>query len=437
MKNYLTIKTLTFDLRSLLFFLVLLGFSQSFAQVNSVGAGDDGSKSCDLCDLSANQINAQSLKNCGYGFSLDSGLDAPCVRDHYVWDFGDGNQSSSTSSFAYHRFDQNGTYNVCATVWAELNGAWCSSTLCISLTVTGCENPCSDCDIIVDPPTVTDISDCEKGFNVNVDLNGSNCTQQGLVWDFGDGTVLNTTQTNPIHQYTVPGVYTVCVTQKMTTVFGQPCETTSCTTVDVTDCNDQYDCSDCGTSINPIQIWNLSNCRRGFNAGSGMNGTNCTRVDQVWDFGDGNMITTTNAFVSNQYAMDGTYDVCFTVNASHNVTGEICSTTRCTTIVISGCGINTENDLSGTRQSQPNANGDFVSVSPNPIAAGKTLNINIDQAIQGLQLLDLTGRIILTQEVDGFGDQQIQIPSELSEGIYFVRSTHGEFNPVRVLVRNQ
>jgi|GEM_PF-5266679 len=429
-------KSKSLDFRFWLLCATLFTFSQSFTQVTTSGPGNDGSKTCELCDLSANQINVQPFKGCGFGFSLSSGLDAPCVRDHYVWDFGDGTQSSSNSSFAFHRFPGNGTYNVCGTVWAELNGEWCSSTLCISVTVTGCDNPCSDCSNTLAPPTVSHLTNCVKRFNVNSQANGSTCTAGDYTWDFGDGTVLNTSVSNPYHQYTASGVYTVCVTQSLTTANGQPCEITSCNTINVTNCDPQFSCSDCGISINPIQIWTLNNCRRGFTAGSNINGSNCTRTDVSWDFGDGTVITPPGSFVSHQYTMDGTYDVCLTVNAEHNVTGEMCSETRCTTITVTGCGTNIQIDQSGNKAIPTALDGKDISVFPNPIAAGERLNLTLSQSVEEIQLLDVTGRIILKQRTGGGADLNMNIPGDLSPGLYFVRSSKGEFKPVSIQIQH-
>jgi uncharacterized repeat protein (TIGR01451 family) len=132
----------------------------------------------------------------------------------FVWDFGDGNTSTNTST-VQNSYATPGTYTV--TLTAYVNGIVCG-TYTTNVTVTG-----------IAPGS------CQAFYFVNYQSNGvtifmdssnvGSSTNNQYVWDFGDGT----TGSGPIftHVYSGAGPYVACLT--LSTQTG--CVDTFCTTI--------------------------------------------------------------------------------------------------------------------------------------------------------------------------------------------------------------
>lgn len=195
-----------------------------------------------------------------------------------LWDFGDGNFSTSTNPS--HTYAASGTYNVCQHVY---NATCDTSTFCTSITV------CI-------PPTVS-FTTMAAGAGA-IDFSGSATESTTYSWDFGDGSPLGA-GLNPSHTYTLSGTYTVCVT-----AYG--CDSiTTCDTVSV--CVPAMANFSFSESNGTVQFSNATT-----------NGTSW-----MWDFGDA---TTDTAFApSHTYTMNGIYNVCLTANGCE-------SDTMCTTV---------------------------------------------------------------------------------------------------------
>ena len=112
----------------------------------------------------------------------------------YLWDFGDGN--TSTSSWAQHTYAQDGTYNVCLTVSNPATG--CSDVTCQSVTIT---SGCNASFFWFEDTVNNDVIFC---------VNNSTGSNLSYLWDFGDGNTANTAY--PTHTYASAGVYDVCLT---------------------------------------------------------------------------------------------------------------------------------------------------------------------------------------------------------------------------------
>lgn len=114
----------------------------------------------------------------------------------YLWDFGDGNSDSTTVPNASHIYTSYGTY----------------TPKVILKDPTGCLIPLSGIDTIriqgSEPEFgIDDSLFCDRGT-----VNFSDSTQSSdpivsYAWDFGDGGA--SALTNPVHSYTVPGLYTI------------------------------------------------------------------------------------------------------------------------------------------------------------------------------------------------------------------------------------
>jgi len=202
----------------------------------------------------------------------------------FAWDFGDGN--TSTFENPLHTFEEPGTYPVC-------------------LTATNICGSASSCQVVtvVCPASDANFGISADGLSVQF-TDSSNNDPLTILWDFGDGG--QSTQANPLHNYTDYGTYTVCFT--------------------VT--------NECDTTVNCQQIvLTCPNPEVNFNATSVattvdfMDMTPGSPTSWAWDFGDGNV-----SFVQNPtytYASFGTYTVCLTATDSCG-TNTICKSVEVT-----------------------------------------------------------------------------------------------------------
>ena len=113
-------------------------------------------------------------------------------------------------------------------------------------------------------------------------------------WDFGDGS--GSTEQNPIHVYTAAGTYTVSLTASA------PGSSNTLTMVDLIDVAPAAPCPSVG-GFTAVQDPNMLRTVD-FTALVPQN-----VVDFIWDFGDGNMQTTTSTTISHTYATAGTFMV--------------------------------------------------------------------------------------------------------------------------------
>lgn len=127
----------------------------------------------------------------------------PARYDSFAWDFGDG--STSTEREPEHTFTAEGTYTVKFS--SKSNGA---DEITGSKSITINSLPKTDFSI--------DTTALRSTRVFTVKTNSSNCT---YAWEFGDGST--TTESNPSHQYSAPGTYTVT----LTTTDNQNCSDTT------------------------------------------------------------------------------------------------------------------------------------------------------------------------------------------------------------------
>ena len=141
----------------------------------------------------------------------------------YLWDFGDG--TASTLANPSHVYQQPGTYNVCLTVnvIASNTGVVCTATWCDSVTV-GNTPPLVNCN-----PNFTAQS-CSTTTNTSSGVcftSAPNPPGTIYMWNFGDGNSSNLP--NPVHNYSAPGNYMVCLTVSIPGITGTiACTATWC-----------------------------------------------------------------------------------------------------------------------------------------------------------------------------------------------------------------
>lgn len=119
--------------------------------------------------------------------------------DLWHWDFGDG--TSADEPFITHFYPEPGTYTVCLTIFDTDQGM----ILCTD----------SVCQVIhIDSPLLAMFSSYLDTLSGQQNTHYFNDMTLEIpnewYWDFGDGTF--STLQNPVHQFTYPGTYNVCLT---------------------------------------------------------------------------------------------------------------------------------------------------------------------------------------------------------------------------------
>ncbi|GAB4416580.1 MAG: hypothetical protein OHK0039_26060 [Bacteroidia bacterium] len=222
----------------------------------------------------------------------------------YLWDFGDGNQSTNFSPV--HTYIAAGVYTACLYVTDSL----CSDSFCVP--------------VVVDTTSLCDASftyATTGGPLVNFFVNPlPNTLYQ---WDFGDSTY--STDPNPGHQYQTSGIFQACLTVTDTL---QGCTATHCEIIYVAGQNlCQADFSFDTLGGNVVSFTDLSS---GSSPGA--------PLIYHWDFGDGNYDSTSNPV--HTYGQGGIYVVCLTITDPLIS----CTTSACYVVVI-GSGSNCAADF--------------------------------------------------------------------------------------------
>jgi len=212
----------------------------------------------------------------GYTFT-DQSSNTPTT---WLWDFGDGN--TSTSQNPANQYTADGTYFVCLTI----TNASGSDMLCDSVVVTGAT---------VNPPPVANFSYTDNGTGLLdfTDLS-SNPPFISWSWTFGDG---NTSAAqNPMNQYASNGTYTVCVTVTNANGNDMFCDIVTITGIG-------------GGPVAPVALFSW------MDGGGALidftDQTSNTPTSWAWDFGDG--FTSTAQSPVHQYSATATkYNACLT-----------------------------------------------------------------------------------------------------------------------------
>jgi len=263
--------------------------------------------------------------------------------DSIRWTFGDGTSSSQVNP--NHIYTQPGTYTVCLRIQKRDSIGTLTSCVRETCNTIVVQSP-QTCNLVANfyayPDSAATVSNTFQFVNTSAPLNNSD----SIRWTFGDGTASN--QLNPVHSYTQPGTYTVClvIQKRDTTGTLTNCIREICHQVTVMPvCNIQSNFSWRADSLNNRRIYFTN---QSVSATAGATAT--------WSFGDGTSSTAWNPV--HEYAQSGLYYVCLKVQLSAN-----CFSYFCDTVIIQAALPNC-NQQSNFSFSRSNSNTLLFSFSP-------------------------------------------------------------------------
>ena len=322
--------------------------STSFTLTKCIDVVISNCNTCN-CSIPAFQIMEEhTLPGCNKIFRLAAAAPTGCTAEpNVLWNFGDGTAPLLTSdNFVNHEYGGNGTYMVCATVYAMGADSTCVDTLteCLTVTVTNCISVC-DGEIVDYELVINNGNGCDVAMKVQLFNVIGNCTLNDTTfWDFGDGSTGISTGTSGLvassilHQYATDGTYTACATVYLDDPnTGHIDSLEKCFTFDVTGC------TPCVCDINDFDITTnaIDGCGVKFAAFNFDIAGSCEVNDTImWNFGDGTTGMSTDAtgvasITVHHYATNGMYTVCATAKAGFGSCAD--DTTICVTVIVDHC----------------------------------------------------------------------------------------------------
>ena len=211
----------------------------------------------------------------------------------FTWNFGDGTTTTTGIDSIQHAYAAAGTYTVSVTL---NDTVFCNAPLTDSFKLSVAS--------LVKAVFTTPSSGCAP---YTAQFTNTSSAGQQFYWNFGDGST--STQTNPTHYYSKPGIYPV----ELVAVDSSTCNIADSTTINIT-------------------VYSLPNASFNFspqpaveNTPVTLTNTSTSATNYKWDFGDGStLVTTQDTVVTHQYVKTGTYNVCL---IAYNADG--CADTAC------------------------------------------------------------------------------------------------------------
>ncbi|MCX6209261.1 MAG: PKD domain-containing protein, partial [Bacteroidetes bacterium] len=257
-------------------------FTVTLTVSNTNGCTATSSATVTLLAKPTSSFNLSNYNSCLNNRTI-SPVNTSTNASSYFWDFGDGILTNETNPV--HTYVNAGTYVV---TLISLNGNGCTDTL--KKTVSIVNKPVS---LFAIGGNATQCLNNNIFTFVNYSTNAATYS-----WDFGDGATA--TNANTSHTYSSAGTYTITLT--VTSTSG--CTTTSSQTIIV------------NNKPNASFVVNAATQCLGGNVFSFTNtSVNINNVSYVWNFGDSNYTTQTNA--TKIYAKAGTYNVILTATNSN------------------------------------------------------------------------------------------------------------------------
>lgn len=240
----------------------------------------------------------------------------------YYWTF--GNSGGSTAVNPVYTFVP-GTYNVCLRVYNTATG--CADSICKTI-VINTPPPPTNCEAVYSF-TGLPVTSPAAGFTLQFGSSASHATSatgdsiHERIWIWGDGSTTTGNVVYPIHTYTTPATYNVCLVIR--SVSG--CSDTTCKSITVPMPN-QVTCQSKFTYEN-LPFTTPPNRPVKFNSTTSAAGPGDSIIYRRWTFGDGTTLISNNPIVTHNYTQPGTYTVCLTIKSALN-----CEKTECKVVVV-------------------------------------------------------------------------------------------------------
>ncbi len=265
------------------------------------------------------QFAVQYITNNTVKFNPVIANDSPYVR--HFWSFGDGNTGSQLIS-PTHTYALPGTYAVVHTLLRvnQNNVPVCTQSFTKQVTITAA------CNLVANFSwAITAANPLRVEFhNLSTPLANSD----SIRWIFGDGTSSNAV--NPVHTYTSPGTYTVCLRIQKHTPPGAPtCVREICKTIVIPGaCNLVANFTSQPDPNHPLRI-------KFTNTSIPTSPSDSVR----WTFGDGTSVSGLQsdpniAAPTHNYANAGSYTVCIRVKKNNISTPNGCVREKCATVIV-------------------------------------------------------------------------------------------------------
>ena len=249
--------------------------------------------------LDFNEVKLDPCDSLKYRFDNLSSSTRPFTNTSFIWDFGDNSPTViAGSGSVFHSYTSPGTYTIKLTL---VDTAYCNAPDTLKKTIRIAP--------LVEAQFETPPTGCAP---YAAQFTNTSIAGQTFIWDFGDNTT--STEIDPVHIYTTPGLYTI------TLIANDP---STCNLTDTTT----------GTiNVFPIPVSNFTfspdppveNTPTTFN--------NLASPDAVkfkWLFGDGDsLLTNSRSPVKHQYNATGTYNACLIAINSAGCADTLCQDVR-------------------------------------------------------------------------------------------------------------
>lgn len=272
---------------------------------------------CNLvADFTTQQVNSNPLSIKFTNTSTPSH-----ASDSIKWTFGDGTsltgiQGDPNVAAPIHHYANPGTYTVCIRVKKNntANNYNCVREFCKTVVVT---QPCNLQAYFTAEPVASSPLKI-KFTNQSVPSHATD----SIHWTFGDGSSLSGVQADPnvaapLHTYSNPGTYTVCIRVKKNSNVGSttpPCVREFCKTIVIPPpCN-----------IQASFTWRLDSANQLKVIFTNTTAAPTATSRATWSFGDGSTASTWHA--THTYNQPGRYRVCVKVEITPNCIREFCDT---------------------------------------------------------------------------------------------------------------
>jgi len=363
---------------------------------------------CDCSSLKPS-FNWTTDADCQTHFNATSG--STCLTNvNYTWKV-NGIPVGAGQNFDYG-FPGNGTYVVCLTTTAMVNGVQCVQEVCRDV-IIGC-NPCTCNGLSVDFDSRTDA--CAGTFTAITQ--GNTCMQQfSYEWKV-NGVSVGTSQ-NLSYAFPGNGTYTVCVYVTTTLPDGTQCTTEKCKEIEIKDCT-TCDCSQLGGTFGYI----VNKCNIRLTAQPSIPAC-MSNPSYTWTVNG--VFAGSGAVINKTVSGNGTYVICLLITVT-KPNGQKCEKMICKDVVVSGCG-------GGNPSGMVTIPDESVVLYPNP--ATDELNVDFTTTESGemtITFKTVDGKEVLREsKMTEAGAQHFKlgIPTSVVGEIIFVEITNGSQQIVR------